>query len=414
MRLRYRVRSRVLRYLWGRWRDQITPAGKCLVGAVALASLGTVSIMIPVYQVFCGLTVVLALAEIAGVALMPVVAFSGTMPDRTSAGEPVTGEITVTNRSRRPIYDLSLGFFGLSPSLKQPEIPRTVRHLKHRQSATIPVELFPLRRGLYELPPLRAYSTFPFDLVRSGMSQLSVPPLLVLPKFHAVTGIDIPVSTKYQPGGIALTSNVGESPEYIGNREYVPGEPARRLDFRSWARLGRPVVREYQEEYYCRIGLVLDTYVPPGIKSAPDGFPSLEAAISLTAAAADALSRGEYLIDLFAVGDELHVFRAGRHTAHFDNVLEILACVEACRENPFNRLATAMADELENISTLVCVLLEWDRSRQELAQTALEAGCGLKVFLVGEDDSAGGIDTFDMDVTRYTTSEIQAGGIEQL
>ena len=118
--------------------------------------------------------------------------------------------------------------------------------------------------------------------------------------------VSVPVGMRHQPGGIALTSNIGESPEYIGNREYVPGEPVRRIDFRSWARLGKPVVREFQEEYYCRIALVLDTHVVPKMtwgsferwaegwyfpyEQGPEEFPELEAAVSMTAALADALS----------------------------------------------------------------------------------------------------------------------------
>jgi hypothetical protein len=88
-------------------------------------------------------------------------------------------------------------------------------------------------------------------------------------------------------------------------------------------------------------------YVRPShAPSRPAGLCRLEAAISLSASVADALSRGEYLIDLFAAGPELYVFRAGRHTAHFENILEIVACVEACRRNPFETIAPALADEL--------------------------------------------------------------------
>jgi len=81
----------------------------------------------------------------------------------------------------------------------------------------------------------------------------------VLPDFRPADAITVPGSARYQPGGIALTSNVGESPEYIGNRDYRAGDPLRRIDFRSWGRLAKPVVREYQEEYFSRIGVVLDT-----------------------------------------------------------------------------------------------------------------------------------------------------------
>jgi uncharacterized protein (DUF58 family) len=244
------------------------------------------------------------------------------------------------------------------------------------------VTLTPKRRGRYQLPDLRAYTTFPFALGRSGKMSKALPPLVVLPSFEPLAGLILPVGSRYQPGGIALTSHVGESPEYIGNREYVPGEPIRRLDFRAWARTGRPVVREYQEEYYCRVALILDTYIAPGRKAGPKGFEELEAAISLTAALAESLSGGEYVIDLFAAGPDLHLFRSGRHTAHFENVLEILAGVDACRTDPFASLGPAVADELTRISTAVVVLLDWSESRRRLLEQIAEAGCRLKPIFV--------------------------------
>jgi uncharacterized protein (DUF58 family) len=206
---------------------------------------------------------------------------------------------------------------------------------------------------------------------------------------------------------------VGESPEYIGNREYVPGEPARRLDFRSWARTGTPVVREYQEEYYCRIALLLDTYVPHKRGQGRAEAERLEAAVSLSAAVADVLSGGEYLVDLFAAGPELYVFQSGRHTAHFENILEILAGVETCRSDPLETLAPAVAEELTNISAAVCVLLDWDDARRRLLQTIAEAGCALKVLLVRNEPPTQPIDG-DFECLVLETDAIRRGGLGTL
>jgi uncharacterized protein (DUF58 family) len=222
---------------------------------------------------------------------------------------------------------------------------------------------------------------------------------------------------RYQPGGIALTSNIGESPEYIGNREYRPGDPTRHIDFRAWARLASPVVREFQEEYYNRIALVIDTFVPGRRRAPAEGFPQLEAAISLGATVADALSRGEYLIDIFAAGPQLYVFRAGRHTAHFENIMEILACVDACRSDPFETVAPALSDELNAISTVVCVFLDWDASRELLVRAAAEAGCSVKLLIVRQGETSHPLDAAEAwtaDVTQLTPREVSTGGWERL
>lgn len=247
--------------------------------------------------------------------------------------------------------------------------------------------------------------------------------MIVVPRFHRLTDIHVPAGLRYQPGGVALSSHVGESPEYIGNREYVPGEPARRLDFRSWARLARPVVREYQEEYYCRIALILDTYVPArrgpisdwirgGVPA--EGYSELESAISLAASVADSLAATEHLIDIFAAGPELYVFRAGRQIAHFDNVLEILASVDACHTNPFQTVGPAVADELHSITTAICIFLDWDASRETMVRTIIEAGCQLKLVIVRDGETTLPLPSDLGDVTLLSPELIDSGGVDYL
>jgi uncharacterized protein (DUF58 family) len=248
------------------------------------------------------------------------------------------------------------------------------------------VSFTPARRGLFGPVDVRCWSQFPFGLFRVPLAAERFPLLTVYPAFSPIAGLDVPMGRRFQPGGIALTSATGESPEYIGNREYRPGDAVRRIDFRAWARLGKPAVREYQEEYFCRVALVLDTYLPRGARIPPEGHSQLEAAISLSAAVADCLARGEYIIDLFAAGPELYVFRAGRSIAHFDNILEILAGIDPCRRNPFATLQPALVEELGHITTVICVMLDWDQTRNDLARTALEAGCAVKAVVVRDDD----------------------------
>ena len=139
--------------------------------------------------------------------------------------------------------------------------------------------------------------------------------------------------------------------------------------------------------------------------------------MSLSAAVADALSRGEYVLDIFAAGPELYVFRSGRHTAHLDNVLEILACVEESRRNPFALVAPALVDELANISTVICVLLDWDADRQALVRRAAEAGCATKVVVVRRGRTTmptGGDEDWTGPIRVLHPKDIEGGGIDVL
>ncbi|MCX7047217.1 MAG: DUF58 domain-containing protein [Candidatus Sumerlaeota bacterium] len=423
---------------WSRYRT--TAAGKFVgAGFVISAGMGAGSLQIPIFQLFGALFGVLLIAWIMGLLLRAKGAVSGALPEKASAGQTVTGEFTFTNVSWRSARDMAAGFFRLPPSLREVGPGETIQEIPPGQSATLSVKLKALKRGHYDLPRLCAFTMFPFQLFRTtAKTDAKESSLLVLPSFHPIGEINVPLGRRYQPGGISLTSNIGESPEYIGAREYRAGDPLRRIDHRSWGRIGKPVVREYQEEYYCRIALILDTFVPAASRRSaakhplserlrtfgfsrrgdapPEGYPELEAAISLSAAVADALSRGEYLIDIFAAGPELYVFRAGRHTAHFENILEILSCIEDCKDNPFESLAPALSEELNNISTAICVFLDWDKTRQEFARAIAEAGCSLKIIVVREG-GAPAVDVSDFSggaISVYSPAEIQSGGIENL
>jgi len=397
------------------WRFKLTSAGKCLVGCGIIANIFTITLQTLDYLVLLPLFGIGFLAFCANCLHRPRLDIKGVLGEKTIAGHETNATITVTNKGRLPALDISVGFFKMPRSLVEVPCQMRVAVLPKGESATFSIGIKALKRGVYELAPVRAFSTFPLNLCRSGSRKKAMGSLLVQPSFTPAGGIDVPVSARYQPGGIALTSNLGESPEYVGNREYRPGDSVRRIDARAWARLCKPVVREYQEEYFCRIALVLDTFIPGKRRSKPEGFPQLEAGISLAATVTDALSRGEYILDIFAAGPELYCFRSGRHTAHFENVLEILACLDACRTNPFDVIAPALVDELQNMSTAIFVMLDWDEARQKLVRMASSVGCRCKVLIVRDEPTTLPVSpSEEADIQTYTTGQVNGGGFATL
>lgn len=338
------------------------------------------------------------------------------MPQRAMAGSAVSGVVRVQNAAaRRRAFHVAAAFSWLPRAIKNISPEVTLHTLEAGAQGQLPVSLLPRKRGFYCLGELRAFTIFPLNFFRSGSARTSLPPLVVLPRFTPLEGLDVPLGRLYQPGGFALTSNIGDSPEYIGNRDYVPGDSVRRIDSRAWARLGHPAVREYQEEYYCRIALVLDTFIPRTRRQRPEGFAELEAAVSLSAAIADALTRGEYIIDLFAAGPELYTFRAGLNIAHLENVLEILACVEPCRTDPFEKIAPALAEEVANLAVVICVFVDWDASRQHLVRTIEEAGCRTKTIIVRDAAPTAPLQGAELgDVALFSAEEILQGKVSRL
>ncbi|MEZ0228059.1 MAG: DUF58 domain-containing protein, partial [Planctomycetota bacterium] len=323
------------------------------------------------------------------------------LPPRCAAFARVPIVARATNVGRLTAYDLALSERMSDPILRIDASP-FVPSLAPGESIELSYTLEPRARGAYDFAGPRAVSAFPFGVYLSSRKQDAPGRMLVYPRFKPIASIDLPVGRKHQPGGLALVSQVGDSGEFIGCREYRSGDRPRDIHQLAWARRGgAPVVREFQQEYLCRIALIADTYGA-----------DIEAGISIGAAVADCLSRQEYVIDVFAAGPDLYHFQAGRSLAYLDNILDILACIEPCPVNPFERLAPALHAELAQISTVVAVLLDWDEVRREFVRSLEDQGVAVKVIVVRSkkptEDPTGYL-TAAGPVTVLTPQQVESG-----
>ena len=360
---------------------KLTREGMVMTGAVSVVA-GFVT-MSPAYHLLVSLFCIYLVIYFVGGWYTPKLEIKGRLPDRLEAGREITVRYELTNLRRRSAYDVAVGLFNLPTQLRMVKSDDVVSCIVPGETVTYDLGLKPLRRGMYEIFGPRYFSTFPFNLFRNGPMNKREISMLVIPSYHPIGSLQLAKDSRYCPGGITSASNVGESPEYIGNREFRSGDSPRRIDCRAWARLGAPAIKEYNEEYFCHVALILDTQVRDNMKPGPEGYPNFEAAVSLTASLVDSISKSEDVIDVFAAGSELYVFRAGRNTAQFDNLLEVFACLEHSNRDPFGSITSSLVQELENTSSAIFILLDWDDTREKLVKQALEHDCVVKIILIG-------------------------------
>jgi uncharacterized protein (DUF58 family) len=273
----------------------------------------------------------------------------------------------------------------LPPSIDSiPEDGVLLPDLGKGQKATARLRLKCNKRGAYTLYGFRAETEFPFGILRARNVFHHERQLLVYPKFTPLSRLILPTGRRYQPGGVALASEVGESFEYKGNREYHEGDNIRDIDWRATARVNLPIVREWVEEYMLRVGVVLDTHVPPDLstKKLGERRESFERAVSIAAATSDYMARQDYLVDLFAAGPNLYHLTAGRSLAYLDQILEILACVGESPTEPFAVIEPQIAELLSRISTVICVMLDWDEPRRAFIHRLRTQGAAVKVIIL--------------------------------
>lgn len=376
------LRGPLSKRLWGFYTQRLTRGGRWFLWPTLLfAVYGGVSLQLQNYVPLCYLMGVWAAALLAAPLFRPRVRLVVRQADRVCAGETILADVEIEQTGRLGGFDLTVLPHRLPPAVDAvPEEGVAAAMPRRGTPRRIQVGLRCNRRGIYRLRGWRVESDFPLGLLRSGRVFAEERSLTVYPRFTPLGKLQLPAGRRYHPGGVALASNLGESLEFIGDREYREGDNVRDIDWRATARLNRPIVREYRDEYFMRVAVILDTHVP-GEKD-PQAGEAFERAVSVSAAVADFMARQDYLVDLFAAGPNLHHLTAGRSLAYLDQILDILACVEAKKEEPFQTIEPALMEHLAKITTVICIFLDWNTARQNFVHRLIGQGAGVKVILV--------------------------------
>lgn len=289
-------------------------------------------------------------------------------------------------RKRRNLFDRYVGYYKWEWLLRERRgasvEERPLPDLPPGQAVTVAMELLPQRRGRLRFAELCFCRPDPFGLFRT-LHHIALPQsCCVLPRRYPVSPLPIGGSRAYQRGGVALANHVGESEEFTALREYRPGDSVRHVHWRSSAKLGRWVVKEYQDEYFTRRALVLDTFCPAARTA------DFEAAVSVAASLVLAAPEREALLDLMFVEREAHCFTAGRGLDHAASLLEILAGVQISQRTPFAALAQNVLGRAGQLSSVALVLLDLDAERRQLCEALAARGLPVAALVVGEQPLA--------------------------
>jgi uncharacterized protein (DUF58 family) len=399
---------RVISGLWYWARRRFTLAGLCVVagfivsGAVGVDIENTVT-----YQSFALLLGFLLLAFAGSFFFRAKFSVTRNLPRVGTARQPLHYRVQIKNLTAknqtgltlleniadpRPTFDEWLAFqlaegrrvrpFRVAQrrranpfrvaNLKEGEIPP----LAANGEAEARVEIMPLRRGILRFTGVTIARPDPLGIFRSFIKIAAPQTVLILPRRYSLPSIALPGALRYQEGGVALAANVGRSEEFVALREYRHGDPLRHIHWRSWAKTGKPIVKEFEDEFFVRHALVLDTF---------DEEPNsevLEEAVSVAASFACTILTQESLLDLLFVGNQSYCFTSGRGLAHADQMLEILASVKNCADKKFEALEHLVLNHIAAVSGCICVLQRWDDVRQKLVKKMRAIGVPLLVLLV--------------------------------
>jgi len=394
--------------LWYWARRRLTPAGWAVgIALVVTAAIGTDIENKVTYELFALLLSLAVFAMNSGFSFRARFSATRILPRVGTAGRPLYYKITVKNLTLksqtglmvledladpRPTFAEWLAFHNAEdrryPAFRVSERKtRNPFHIANVKSAGLPPlpargeaeadgEVFPLRRGILKFESITVARPDPFGLFRAFIRVPAPQTMLILPRRYPLPEIALPGALRYQEGGVALAAHVGASEEFVALRDYRHGDPLRHIHWRSWAKTGKPIVKEFEDEFFVRHALVLDTF---------DEEPNsdvLEEAVSVAASFACTILTQESLLDLLFVGNQSYCFTAGRGLAHADQMLEILASVKNCADKPFSVLESLVMNHVTVVSGCICVFQKWDGPRKKFVEKLKALGLPLLVLIV--------------------------------
>jgi uncharacterized protein (DUF58 family) len=384
---------------------KLTPAGLLLMaGIIVSAGIGIDTNQAIAYQAFVLLWILLLVAFVWSLWPAPRFKAERALPRVGTAGHPLHYRISIYNprgkmqrsvtvaedfgdprptyaefantpepgEKKRNPFDRFFRFYRWMWLIEQKEIasskPVKLAQINATRWTETEGQLVPLRRGQLHLKGLVFSVTDPFGFCRS-YSRVSAPQsVLILPKRYVLPQISLGGANEYQPGGVSLAASVGESEEFMSVREYRRGDPMRHIHWKSTSKTGKLIVKEFQNEYFVRQALVLDTFLEE-----PNAV-LFEEAVSIAASFALSLNTQDTLLDLLFVGTEAICVTAGHGVAQVDHMLEILATVQPCTGHRFDELEEIVLRQIARVSGCVCIFLKWDEDRKTLVEQMSSLG----------------------------------------
>lgn len=300
----------------------------------------------------CVTTMALSLWQSWG--LLQGVAVQREHHSRVFQGNSVAVTLTVTGKDDRA-PELLLVEDNFPPSTTS-RIRRLVEYPLGRD-VSVAINFMGLcehRRGLYVLGPVRMQACDALGFFRRELLVDEFSELVIYPQAVDLQQTDLLGEGTLAHVGLETKPRTGVSEEFQGIREYRPGDSLRIVHWRTSARHGNLMVKEFEEEITTEVAFFLDLG-RMGLAGIGDQT-SVEYGIKCCASLAKrAVERG-HQVALYSVGQNVDRLPAGSGTQHLLALLDRLAFMKPEGESGFLAVVGDLALGLPRGSTAVLIM----------------------------------------------------------
>lgn len=242
-------------------------------------------------------------------------------------------------------------------------------------------EILPLRRGRLNLEAITLACPDPLGLIYRNQTFTLSQSICILPKRYQLPPLNLSNAKRYQQSEHSLVSSIGEALEFRALRDYRPGDPTNKIHWKSWAKVGRPIVKEQQDESAIHHALVLDTFQT-------DAYSEIfEAALAVAVSFLTQEQPEESLLDVMFASQEVpRCVTVGQGMRQRSQILEAIATLTPCQNQNLDTLMPVLQTRLSRLSGCFCIFIDLDATRYEFLKMLAQWGVPIKaIFLCDQN-----------------------------
>lgn len=210
------------------------------------------------------------------------------------------------------------------------------------------------RRGLYLLGPVKLQACDPLGFFARELFLDTMTRLVVYPVAADLEEAEVLGEGVLSHVGLEAKPRAGVSEEFLGIREYRHGDPPRLIDWKSTARHGRMMVKEFEEEITTLVTFFVDLG-RLGLVGVGDQT-SVEYGIRCCASLAKRAQELGHDMQYFGVGQTVDHVPPGSGVGHLLAILDRLAFAKAQGDSAFPFVVKDFARHLPRGSTAILLL----------------------------------------------------------
>jgi uncharacterized protein (DUF58 family) len=259
--------------------------------------------------------------------------------------------------------------------------PKLLTTIDKFQEITLSMQCTPMQRGRLKFSNAKLYLPDPLYLLQKCVQvESSIDSILVLPRRYKLPSLMLEGAARDHLGGLSHSYMSGVSDDFRGLRPYRPGDSLKHIDWAAWARTGNPTVREFENVFFPRYGLVLDT------NGAYEHLDNFEEAISVAASFARVVDTQECLLDFIFLNKGPQTLTVGKGVARSEDLLEHLATLEIEIQPDWASLSKQVLKHSSSFSVCVVIFTQLSDERKQLVTDWKKAGLNLLIIVLVNDE----------------------------